>query len=186
MSEANDLDRRLASLERTVQRQRAALGALALLSVVIGLASWTSGDPEVVRAQRFLAVDDQGREVGVFGFSRTGEVSGIGWNLDDPDTDASAFCYVGRDPEEGTAKDQGIAGLQLEAGWAISQQFVRELTKTVTHSYVIGEDEKTAVRLTADETSAEFFLSPIPHGGSALLPADGRGGGRKNLVLRVW
>lgn len=172
MLEPTDLPLRLAALERTVRLQRLALTALALALGLAGLSSWTRADPVEVRAQRFVALDDRGREVGAFGFQRTGETGSTGWNIHDPDTDSMAFCYVGSDPEESAGKDKGIAGLQLEAGWAISQHFVRELGTTISHSYIIGEDEKTAARLTAGATSSEFVLSPLPHGEDMLDERD--------------
>jgi hypothetical protein len=41
---------------------------------------------------------------------------------------------------------------------------VRELNTTISHSYNIGEDEKTAARLTANASTSELVLSPLPHG----------------------
>lgn len=121
-------------------------------------------DPQGVRAQRFVAVDDHGVEVGSFGFQRAHGAPSVGWNLNHHESGATAFCYVGRDPEDGSPSDKGCAGFQMEAGWAISQHFVRELGSAIGLSYVIGEDEKTAARLTADESTAQLVLSPLPHG----------------------
>lgn len=164
MTDAITLDRRLAALERTVRRQRVGLLSLALVLGVVGLASWRAAYPEVLRAQRFIAMDDRGNEVGHFGFEREGEVPSISWLLDNPDTGAFAFCFVGRDLEEGAAPDMGVACLQMEAGWAISQHCVRELNTSIGQSYIIGDDEKTAMQLTANATTSELVLSPLPHG----------------------
>lgn len=164
MTDDRALQRRLDALERTVRRQRLGLGAFALALGVAALASWRTSDPEVLRAQRFVALDDRGIEIGDFGFQRVGETRVIGWHLDDPASGALALCVVGSDFEEGSPADKGYAAFQLEAGWAISQHSVRELTRTINHSYIIGEDEKTAARLTANESTSELVLSPLPRG----------------------
>ncbi len=158
----HDLQRRLETLERTVRRQRLGLGALALALGVIGLASWRSAYPEIVRAQRFVAMDDRGLEVGDFGFKRHGETRVVGWNLDDHASGATAFCQVGRDPEEGSPADKGFAGFQMEAGWAISQHFVREIGDTCALSFVTGQDEKSAVGLSARGPTSELRLAAGP------------------------
>src|SRR6187402_2528206 len=162
MTEDRALQQRLDALERTVRRQRLGLGALALALGVIGLASWRTSDPEVLRAQRFVALDDHGDEVGAFGFHREGDARVIRWHLNDPASGASAMCLVGRDTEPGGPADKGFATFQMEAGWAISQQVVREIGEGCALSFITGEDEKSAVSLATLNSFSRLQLAAGP------------------------
>ena len=163
MHAAHALVHRLEALERTVRLQRLVLGGLALCLGLVGLTAWSAPESEVVRAQRFVAVDDHGVEVGEFGFQRVGGRRNIGWRLADHETGAYAMCAVFRDPEEGVAADQGCAYLQLEAGHAISQLVVRELDQGCSMAFFTGEDEKTAARMTARGPNSEIVLASGPY-----------------------
>lgn len=163
MHDDHALIQRLDSLERTVRRQRRGLAALALCLGAAGLAAWSAPEPEVVRARRFVAVDDAGVEVGDFGFEMAGASKRIGWTLRDPQTDAFAMCTVFAEIEEGAAADAGCAMLQLEAGHAISQQFVREHSESCSLAYFVGADEKTGARLTSHGPVSELVLASGPY-----------------------
>ena len=162
MTDDQALQQRLDDLELTVNRQRLGLGALALVLGVFGLASWRTSDPEVLRAQRFVALDDHGNEVGDFGFRRDGGVRDIRWLLDDPTSGAFAMCRVGPDTVPGSAADKGYAVFQMEAGWAISQHVVREIGDMCALSFITGEDEKSAVGLSASGATSELRLAAGP------------------------
>lgn len=67
------LQQRLDALARTVGHERLGLGAPALALGVIGLASWTLRDPDVLRAQRFEVIDESGENTGAFGLRAIGK-----------------------------------------------------------------------------------------------------------------
>ncbi|MBL9090315.1 MAG: hypothetical protein JNL96_03775 [Planctomycetaceae bacterium] len=69
---------RVAALERSARRWRAAAGAVALLAVVVvGMGAAGDGDSgagmaNTVKARAFIVVDDEGNATGVFGTTKTG------------------------------------------------------------------------------------------------------------------
>lgn len=171
MQHDHALIERLESLERTLRRQRRIGIALTAALGVLGLAAWARPAAEELRAQRLVVVDDQGVEVGRFGFEATSK--SIGWRIEDPRSRASAYCVVGEAPVASNGgASTGLALLQMEAGWAISQHFVRADDPAVGLNFVVGEDEKTAVQLAADSASARLALSPLPHSEDILAESD--------------
>lgn len=163
MDTTHALLRRLDRLERRVRRMRLILIAMLLLLGVGGLTAWSRPEPEVLRAQRFVAVDDRGKEVGEFGFKRNRERASVGWNLQHPSSDAHISCAVFPDPEEGVDAQRGAALLQLEAGHAISQHVVRSLDESCSVAFITGKGEKTAARLTARPEASELVLALGPY-----------------------
>lgn len=167
MTDAIDLDRRVAFLERTVRRQRLALGTLALVLGVVGLASWAGRDPEVLRARRLEIVDEQGRNIGAFGLGAIGPEQdlipspgrGIGWTLRDPQIGASGNFSLIDMEESKEGQGSGLALLHMEAGWSMSSLAVFGPSEAGSLYFYLGEEEKAHAGLVASKSESLLRLS---------------------------
>jgi hypothetical protein len=111
-------------VERALRVHRGITGLLAALALAGCLAAFQSPQPEIVRAQRFEAIDAQGRTVGAFGsgialsdYPKSGDA--IGWYIRDPESDALAVAGIGECTvllDTGEIERYPTASLELRGG----------------------------------------------------------------------
>jgi len=113
--QAISLEARLEQLERRCRRLTLGLVALATILATACLSSAMREDPEVLRARRFEAVDDQGRAAAVLAGSFRDELPGAGLRVGDLEGDSFALLqvYPMADQESGDTFD-GV-GLRIRA-----------------------------------------------------------------------
>ena len=179
MHDDRSIQQRLDTLERTVRRQRLGFAALVLALGVIALASWTSTDPEVVRAQRFVAIDADGEEVGAFGYRVLGEGQERGWFLLDREAESRGSFLLMRDSEATQGAADAFALFQMDAGHTTSQHYVRKAKDSCGLAFMTGEGEKHALGLWTHEDRSELHLA----GGPIQRGPDGREDRTRSLRL---
>jgi len=92
--QAVSMEGRLEQLERRCRKLTVGLVALATILATACLSSAMREDPEVLRAKRFEAVDDQGRTAAVLAGSFRDGVPGAGLRVGDLEGDAYAMLGV--------------------------------------------------------------------------------------------
>ena len=142
----SELELRLDRVERALRIQRRITGLLAAFALAGCLAAFQSPQPEVVRAQRFEAIDAQGRNVGAFGsgialsgYPKSGEA--IGWYIRDPESDALAGAGIVETTvllDTGETKSYPTASLNLRGGTGCVQASASAVSADVGAYF--GED----------------------------------------------